>query len=89
MIVRVLMETDDDRHYQEVNGVPTDIDDLALTPCKNGVSVTHIPTGRAVNDGPITTAAALQLIDDMKKMDIPWGKIVDGDNSKLLRFIRQ
>lgn len=86
MQVRVLMETDGDRKYVEVEGEETRIPELVLTPYKTGYSLTHVATGRAVNDGPLSENQALTLVEDLEKMDIPWSRVRDGDNSKLLRF---
>jgi hypothetical protein len=89
MRVQVLMSTDGYREFVEVEGSPTGIPNLALTPYKHGYSVTHIPTGRAVNDKPLSRDQAVLLVEDLEKMDIPWSRVVDGDNSKLLRFSRR
>lgn len=88
MRVRLLLESGGDRRYLEVEGDDTLIPCLALTPYpyKPGYGVTHVPTGRAVNDGPLTIQGALALVDDLLVMDIPWDTVVDGDNSKRLRF---
>lgn len=86
MKVRLLMVEDGERYYMEVEGDQTDIPDLALTPYKYGVSVTHIATGRALNDRPLSVSRALILLSDLKAMDIPWDKLVDGDNSRLLKY---
>lgn len=88
MRVKLLLESGRDRRYLEVEGDDTLIPCLALTPYpyKPGYGVTHIPTGRAVNDSPLTLRQALDLVDDLKVMDIPWNAVVDGDNSKRLRF---
>lgn len=88
MRVRILIETDGDRRYLEVEGDDTLIPCLALTPYpyKMGYSLTHVPTGRSVNDCPLTLRQALDLADDLAVMDIPWNAIVDGDNSRIMRM---
>lgn len=88
MLVQIGSDRDYRREYREVEGDETLIRDLLLTPYpgKAGYSLTHIRTGRAVNDRPLTLEAAIALVDDLKVMDIPWNAVVDGDNSKRLRF---
>lgn len=91
MIVSILVEKFEDgvclgRDFVEAEGEPTEIPVLALVMFRSGYSVTHIPTGRSVNDGPLRRSEALDLIRELAEANLPWWRVVDGDNSGRLDF---
>lgn len=78
MIVDVLIQDEQGRRMIEVEGIPTPVPQLFLTPWMpvedypRAFAITHVPTGRCVSRGPMPMANALKYVAEIAgAMD--WG----------------
>lgn len=73
--VDVLIEDEYGRRFIEMDGAPTEVPELVLTPwipTGSGLdlfAVTHVPTGRCCNRGPLTLASALGFVHEVRQIN--------------------
>lgn len=90
--VKLLLETDKNRHFKTVRAVRADIPQLAIhsfIPVNRSdlrYALTHIKTGRALSSFPLTMDEITELIRELRKCNIEWDKISNADNTSIERF---